>query len=146
MLRVGDRAPGFAAQDQDGELRTLDALRGQHVVLFFYPADETPGCTAEACAFRDEAEALRAAGVAVLGVSTQGVASHARFAARHGLPYPLLADVDKALCKAYGALGLLGVAKRVTYLIAPDGRIARVWQRVSPAGHAREVLAALQPA
>lgn len=143
MLRAGQPAPDFAAPDQEGRVRTLAEFRGRHLVLYFYPVDDTPGCTAEACGFRDSAGELARAGVQVVGVSTQDAASHARFAGKLRLAFPLLADTDKRICKAYGALGLLGVAKRVTFLVGPDGRVERVWEHVRAHGHAREVLEAL---
>ena len=144
LLEPGTEAPDFAAQDQHGQPVRLRDLRGKVVVLWFYPADDTPGCTAEACGFRDDVAPLREAGAVVLGVSTQGVDSHRRFAEKYGLPFTLVADEAKEVTRAYGALGLFGVAKRVTYLIGPDGRVARVWGHVSPRGHSREVLEAIQ--
>lgn len=144
MLRPGDAAPDFEAPDQRGAPVRLRDLRGRPVVLFFYPADFTPGCTAEVCAFRDDAEALDRAGAAILGVSTQDVGSHAAFAAKHRLPFQLLADPTKQVCKAYGALNLLGYARRVTYLIDAEGRVARAWAHMNPLRHSREVLEALQ--
>lgn len=144
LLPVGAEAPGFEAQDERGQPVRLRDFRGRPVVLYFYPADDTPGCTAEACGFRDDAAAWAEAGAAVLGVSTQGVASHAAFAAKYRLAHTLVADPAKTVCRAYGALGLLGYAKRVTYLIGPDGRIARVWGTVLPHRHSREVLDAVR--
>lgn len=145
MTRIGagDQAPDFEARDQHGQRIRLRDLKGRAVVLYFYPADDTPGCTIEACSFRDEGEAFRARGAIVLGVSTQDGESHRRFAAKHGLTFSLLADPDKAIARAYGALGLLGYAKRVTFLIGPDGRVARVFGSVSPGAHAAEVVAAI---
>lgn len=144
LLEPGSVAPDFEAQDQEGEPWSLADLRGKPVVLYFYPMDDTPGCTAEACGFRDEAAARERAGAVVLGVSTQDAASHRRFAAKHRLDFPLLVDRGKRICKAYGALGLTGLAKRVTYLIGPDGRVARVWGTVDARHHSQEVLAAVQ--
>lgn len=143
LLRVGDEAPDFEAPDQRGQTVRLRDLRGRPVVLYFYPADDTPGCTAEACGFRDDTEAWQRAGAAVLGVSTQGVESHRRFAEKYRLGFTLVADPGKAVCRAYGALGLLGVAKRVTYLLDAEGRIARVWAHVNPRGHSQDVLGAV---
>jgi peroxiredoxin Q/BCP len=143
LLPEGAPAPDFAARDQRGGTVRLAEHRGKAVVLYFYPMDDTPGCTAEACGFRDDIPAWQRAGAVVMGVSTQGVDSHRGFAAKHALPFPLLADTDKAICRAYGALGLTGLARRVTYLIGPDGRVARAWDKVSPRGHSQEVLAAL---
>ncbi|HEV8359687.1 MAG TPA: peroxiredoxin [Candidatus Thermoplasmatota archaeon] len=143
VLSRGDPAPDIEAPDQHGQVVKLRDLRGRWVVLFFYPADDTPGCTAEACGFRDDARAWEQAGAVVVGVSTQGVASHQAFASKHGLDFTLLADTDKRVGKALDALNLLGYAKRVTYLIDPQGTIARVWPHVSPRHHSQEVLAAL---
>lgn len=143
LLPVGAEAPDFEAPDQHGRTVRLSDHRGTPVVLYFYPADDTPGCTAEACGFRDDARAWEEAGAVVMGVSTQGVASHRRFAEKHRLSFTLVADPSKEVCRAYGTLGLLGYAKRVTYLVGRDGRVARVWHSVSPSGHSREVLEAL---
>jgi peroxiredoxin Q/BCP len=150
-LKIGDMAPDFRAANQNGEIATLSGLRGQIVVLYFYPKDDTPGCTKEACSFRDEWSALKKAGVAVLGVSTDTVKSHAKFAEKFKLPFPLLADEDKAIVTAYGVWGekvfmgrkYLGT-NRVTFLIGGDGRIAEIWPKVKPDDHAREVLAAVK--
>ena len=152
-LKVGDVAPPFAAPTQTGETVSLDAFRGQNVVLYFYPKDDTPGCTKEACAFRDEWSALRQAGAVVLGVSTDSAKSHAKFAGKFQLPFPLLADEAKQIVAAYGVWGekafmgrnYLGT-HRVTFLIGPDGRIRQLWDKVKPETHAAEVLAAVQNA
>jgi peroxiredoxin Q/BCP len=121
------------------------------VVLYFYPRDNTPGCTVEACGFRDAWETLQARGVTVLGVSTDSVKSHERFARLFKLPFPLVADPDKQVVTAYGAyaeksfIGRIGLGThRVTFLIAPDGRIAEIWPQVKTRGHAAEVLAAVE--
>lgn len=143
LLSARDRAPEFAAADQTGQLRRLSEFRGHPVVLYFYPRDATPGCTREACAFRDVWARLQSTGAVVLGVSTDDVASHARFAQQHSLPFPLLADTSGALVRSYGVGSILGMASRVTFLIAPDGSIARVWPHVDPGVHADEVLAAI---
>ena len=144
----GSMAPSFAAADQTGQTRTLEEFRGKPLVLFFYPSDGTPGCTAEACAFRNAWQRYADAGVAVVGVSTNDVASHAAFAAEHKLPFPLLADTDKAMLNAWGVSSTFGMAARVSFLIDGDGRIVRVFPDVDPALHAQEVLqaaAALSP-
>lgn len=143
LLKPGDEAPDFEALDQQGQPVRLRDHRGKPVVLYFYPADDTPGCTAEACGFRDDAEAWRAAGAVVMGVSTQGVDSHGRFADKHHLDFTLVADPGKQVCRAYGALGFTGLAKRVTYLVGPDGKVAKVWAQVSPRGHSHEVVEAV---
>ncbi len=123
MLAVGTEAPALEGVDQRGHPFRLSDLRGRWVILYFYPKDNTPGCTAEACAFRDNLEALAALGAEVVGVSTQDVDSHRAFAKRHQLPFRLIADPDKRIGRAYDTLGLLGVSRRITYLIDPEGRI-----------------------
>lgn len=151
LLPPGASAPGFSAPTQTGETLTLESLRGRWVVLYFYPKDLTPGCTAEACGFRDRWESLQAAGAVVLGVSPDSAASHDRFARWFRLPFPLLADPDHQIARAYGAvsasrlLGWLGLdTRRITYLIDPEGRVVEVWPAVSAVGHAAAVLAALE--
>ncbi|AEB11916.1 thioredoxin-dependent thiol peroxidase [Marinithermus hydrothermalis] len=150
-MRVGEVAPEFALTDQEGRLHRLEDYRGRWVVLYFYPKDDTPGCTKEACAFRDAHAELKALGAVVLGVSADGVESHRRFAEKYGLNFPLLADPEKAVIRAYGAWGKKNLYGRVyegvmryTFLIDPEGRIARVWKKVKPATHAQEVAAALR--
>jgi peroxiredoxin Q/BCP len=150
-LKVGDLAPDFTAPIQSGGGVTLSALRGAWVVLYFYPKDNTPGCAVEACGFRDSWAALQACGVTVLGVSTDSVKSHERFARLFKLPFPLIADSDKQVVTAYGVyaektfMGRIGLGThRVTFLIGPDGRIAEIWPKVKTSGHAAEVLAAVE--
>ncbi len=146
-LSVGDRAPEFELPDQTGQLHSLEDYRDQWVVLYFYPKDETPGCTTEACEFRDNVFAFRKLNAQILGVSMDDVESHRNFAEKYSLPFPLLADVDGLTADAYGVktrmLGMT-VAKRQTFIIAPDGRIARHYQKVSPAEHSAEVIADLR--
>lgn len=150
MLEIGSQAPDFELEDQTGTLHTLSSYRGRWVVLYFYPKDDTPGCTAEACGFRDALDALDDLEAAVLGVSADDRASHERFARKYELGFPLLADPDKQVLEAYQAYGekrnygrvYQGVL-RVTYLIGPDGRIVRTWPKVKAAGHADEVRQAL---
>ena len=140
---VGDVAPDFRLQDQDGEWRSLENYRGQWVVMYFYPKDDTPGCTTEACSFRDDIYRYRAMGAAVLGISLDDVESHKEFAEKYELPFPLLADVTHGTAKEYGVLTTLGpmkFAKRETFLIDPEGRIARHYADVDPEGHAKRVL------
>ncbi|PYJ01947.1 MAG: thioredoxin-dependent thiol peroxidase [Verrucomicrobia bacterium] len=149
-LKEGDLAPDFTAATNGGGRVSLSDFRGKNVVLYFYPRDNTPGCTQEACAFRDELAAFKSKGAVVLGVSTDPVKSHDKFAEKYGLPFPLLADEDKKIVCAYGVWGqknfmgrkYLGT-HRVTFLIGPDGRIQKVWSAVKPQHHGREVLAAL---
>lgn len=146
LLRVGATAPDFSVEAHDGKNVTLSKLRGQYVVLYFYPRDNTSGCTKEACDFRDNWETLKSRGVVVLGVSTQDNATHQDFAAKYALPFQLLPDGTHAIADAYHVPVTLTMARRVTYLIGPDGTIAKVWPSVTPAGHAREILAAIPPA
>ena len=141
---IGEPAPRFRLQDQSGRWVTLDGQRGKWVVLYFYPKDDTPGCTTQACEFRDDIFAFREAGAVILGVSVDDVESHESFAAEHGLPFPILADVGKSTAKAYGVLnrflGLFELARRETFVIDPQGRIARHYGDVDPKGHSQRVL------
>lgn len=144
----GSAAPSFRLQDQNGRWVSLDEQRGRWVVIYFYPKDATPGCTTEACEFRDNVFAFREAGAVILGISVDDVASHASFAGEHSLPFPLLADTDKRVTKAYGvlyrALGIMELARRETFLVDPQGRIAKRYADVDPKIHARQVLADLK--
>lgn len=140
---TGSDAPDFRLQDQDGEWHTLSDYEGQWVVLYFYPKDETPGCTTEACNFRDEIYRYRDLGAVVLGVSLDDVESHAEFAEKYELPFPLLADIEKQASQKYGVLASLGpisYASRQTFLINPAGEIARHYEDVDPEIHAQQVL------
>lgn len=150
-LKEGDPAPPFSALTQQGQRVALSDFRGKPVVLYFYPRDHTPGCTREACAFRDAFDRLRQLGAVVLGVSVDGVESHRRFAQKHALPFLLLADTERRIVRAYGVWGtktFMGRkfqgTHRVTFLIGPDGRIRKIWRQVKPDTHAAEVLAALE--
>ena len=118
----------------------LSDFRGKTVVLYFYPKDNTPGCTAEACSFRDDSSDLEKAGVKVLGISADGVKSHKRFEQKYGLNFTLLADASKEIIERYGAKGKFGTARRVTYLIDRDGVIRHIWSKVHAVGHSKEVL------
>lgn len=140
LLRPGTAAPAFSAMDQAGQWRTLDEYRGKWVVLYFYPKDETPGCTKEACAFRDAYQNYEREGVTILGVSTDTAQSHAAFAKAHNLPFPLLADPDSKVLALFGVSSTMGLAHRVSFLIAPDGKVARTFDSVDPVVHASEVL------
>lgn len=150
MLKIGDRAPDFSGVDQNGKPLRLADFKGSKVVLYFYPKDMTPGCTVEACAFRDGFRAIKKKGAVVLGVSKDGAASHKKFIEKFELPFSLLADESGAIVKAYGAWGeksmygkkYMGIL-RITYVIGADGRVAAVFPKVKPAVHAEEVLAAL---
>ena len=146
-LGPGSPAPDFRLRDADGAERALADFRGKWLVLYFYPKDDTPGCTAEACAFRDELEIIHQLDARVVGVSVDDAESHRAFIAKYGLPFPLLSDPDGAVAERYGARGgLFGfvLARRHTFLIDPDGVIQRVWREVRPKDHAKEVIAALR--
>jgi len=141
-LAVNDPAPAFTLKDQAGQAHALADYRGHWVVLYFYPKDDTPGCTTEACSFRDDIPRLRALGVQILGVSVDDSESHARFADKYHLPFPLLADTGGQVATAYDSLWSLGplrFARRNTFIIDPQGRIAKIYRSVKPAGHSREI-------
>lgn len=142
-LKPGDPAPDFALQDQHRQTHHLSDYRGQWLVLYFYPKDDTPGCTAEACSFRDNINRLIAQDAVVLGVSVDDTTSHAEFARKHDLPFPLLADPEGEVAARYGALRnllLLKLAKRHSFIIDPEGRIAQIYRKVAPGRHVKEVL------
>ncbi len=150
-MQVGDQAPDFALPDQEGRIHRLSDYRGRWVVLYFYPKDDTPGCTKEACGFRDEKGRLEELGAVVLGVSADGVESHRLFAEKYRLNFPLLADPGRQAIQAYGAWGKKNLYGKVhegvlrqTFLIDPEGRIAHIWPKVDPEGHAEEVAQVLQ--
>jgi peroxiredoxin Q/BCP len=150
LLSVGDKAPAFSTKDQDGKTVKLSDFKGRKAVLYFYPKDDTPGCTKEACSFRDAWSQLKRRQVAVLGVSVDDEKSHRKFADKFSLPFTLLADTDKSIVKAYGAWGEKNMygrkymgTRRVTYLIDEKGKVAAVWPKVKPEGHAEEILAAV---
>ncbi|GAB4538410.1 MAG: thioredoxin-dependent thiol peroxidase [Anaerolineales bacterium] len=147
----GIPAPNFELLDDSGAPRKLSDFRGQYVILYFYPKDDTPGCTKEACNFRDDYSAYEKTGVAILGVSPDSAQSHAKFKQKFSLPFPLLADEDHKVCDLYGAWGpkkFLGKyyegALRTTFLIDPDGQIAKVFENVRPSEHSAEILKELQ--
>jgi len=147
MLKERSVAPDFAAKDANGEIVRLKDLRGQKVVLYFYPRDDTPGCTKEACSFRDAFAQFKRRNIRILGVSVDSEASHSKFTAKYKLPFTLLADRDHAIADAYGVYGekkfmgrtYMGV-KRITYLIDEKGKIKKVFEKVKPEEHAQEVL------
>lgn len=141
LLKAGDPAPPLVATAANGAKVDLAALAGKHVVVYFYPKDDTPGCTKEACAFRDAWSKLEKGNVQVIGVSVDDNESHKKFAEKHNLPFPLVADPDKKICKAFGVPVTMGFASRVTFLIGPDGKIKKVYPKVDPAVHASEILA-----
>ena len=150
MLKVGDMAPEFTLADAEGRERSLSEWRGKRVVLYFYPKDDTPGCTKEACGFRDLYKEIAAKRALVVGVSADKPASHVKFAAKYELPFTLLSDPGHQVLEAYGVWGekklygrvFLGIT-RSTYLIDAEGRVQAIWPKVSPEGHAAEILAAL---
>ncbi|HEY6642578.1 peroxiredoxin [Povalibacter sp.] len=142
--QLGSPAPEFKLQDQNGKWQQLKDYRGKWVALYFYPKDQTPGCTTQACEFRDNIFAFRDAGAVILGISVDDVESHKRFAEKHGLPFPILADPTKATAKEYGVLkkyfGTLEAARRDTFLIDPQGRVVKRYMDVDPKGHSEVVL------
>ncbi|MBI3849907.1 MAG: thioredoxin-dependent thiol peroxidase [Verrucomicrobia bacterium] len=149
-LKAGDEAPEFSALTSGGGQISLADLKGKNVILYFYPRDDTPGCTKEACAFRDHFAEFKRKGAVVLGVSIDPVKSHDKFVEKFKLPFTLLADEDRKIVSAYGVWGQKSFmgrkymgTHRVTFLIGADGRIKRIWPKVKPAEHAAEVLAAL---
>lgn len=150
QLKEGDKAPAFVAATSGGGKLSLADFKGKNVILYFYPRDDTPGCTKEACAFRDDFSTFKKKGAIVLGVSPDSVKSHDKFVEKFKLPFALLADEDKAIVQAYGVWGekvfmgrkYLGV-HRVTFLIGPDGVIKKIWPKVKPEEHSAEVLAAI---
>ena len=144
LLASGQPAPDLSATDHDGKALSLKNLRGQVVVVYFYPKDDTPGCTKEACAFRDAWDRLQAAGIQVIGVSSDDAASHRAFAAKHKLPFPLVPDTELEWSHAFGVPTTAGITHRVTFMLAPDGTVAKVYPDVDPAIHATQVLADAQ--
>ncbi len=150
--KPGDMAPDFSGVTTDGSKVQLKDFRGKKLVLYFYPMDDTPGCTAQACSLRDHDAAIRAKGAAILGVSAQGVESHQRFTTKYKLGFPLLADTDRAVARAYGTIGgglggtlrgMLGMAERVTFVIDEQGRVTHVIDDVNTKDHAGQLLALL---
>lgn len=151
MLSVGDKAPQFTLNDGDGNKIKLSDFKGKKVVLYFYPKDLTPGCTVEACAFRDDIIAIKKLGAVVLGVSADNEKTHQKFTEKHSLNFPLLADVNHEVCEKYGAWQeksmygrkYWGIA-RISYLIDENGKVAKVFGKVKPADHSQEVIAAIK--
>ncbi len=150
MLKPGEKAPDFELESDDGEMVRLSDLRGKKVILYFYPKDDTSGCTVEACEFRDRLPDIESQGAVVLGVSPDSVKSHQKFKSKYGLPFTLLADTEHRVAEAYGAWGekkmygrtYEGIL-RTTYLIDEKGKIAQVFAKVKPKGHGDQVLNAL---
>ncbi|MGW8224722.1 MAG: thioredoxin-dependent thiol peroxidase [Anaerolineales bacterium] len=150
-LSIGDKAPEFTLPDQDGENHSLSDYHGAPLVLYFYPKDNTSGCTKEACGFRDDYSAYQQAGVKVLGVSPDSSKSHTNFIAKYELPFTLLSDPEHQVLSLYGAWGLKKMygreyegVLRTTYLIGADGKIAKIYRKVKPAEHSAEILADLE--
>jgi peroxiredoxin Q/BCP len=150
-VTVGDKAPELAIPDQDGKPIKLKDLKGKQVVLYFYPKDDTPGCTKESCDFRDSISAIRKSGAVILGVSNDGQASHRKFITKYQLPFPLLSDEDKTVSKAYGVYKEKSMygrkywgIERSTFVIDKDGTVKGVFRKVKVDGHVDEVLAALK--
>ncbi|MGH7723012.1 MAG: peroxiredoxin [Candidatus Dormibacteria bacterium] len=144
LLEIGDQTPDISARRRDGSTLQLSSLRGRYVLVYFYPKDDTPGCTAEACGLNDNLSALTESGADVIGVSADSWDSHRRFAEKYGLEFALASDRDQAIRKAFGVsrmMGVLPVTQRVSFLVGPDGRIAHVWPHVNAARHPAEVLA-----
>ena len=151
LIQAGEYAPNFTLVDETKALRSLSDYRGKPVVLYFYPKDDTPGCTKEACSFRDDYSQYEEADVEILGVSPDSAKSHTKFIEKFDLPFTLLADTDHAVSQAYGVWGpkkMMGREYdgiyRTTFLIGPDGRILKVFENVKPANHSAEILAALE--
>jgi peroxiredoxin Q/BCP len=151
MIQPGSQAPDFALTSDDGQTVRLSGLKGRPVVLYFYPKDDTPGCTKEACSFRDAWADVQETGAVVLGVSPDGEASHQRFRAKYRLPFRLLADPDHTVAEAYGAWGEKSMygrkyqgILRTTFVVDRTGTVRRVFEKVKPEGHADEVLAAVR--
>ena len=151
LLSIGDKAPAFRTTDQDGEPVSLSDFKGKKVVLYFYPKDDTPGCTTESCAFEDNLPKFKSSKAIVFGASILDEKSKAKFAAKHNLTFPLLADADHAVAEKYGVWQeksnygrkYMGIV-RTTYLIGPDGKVAKRWDNVKVDGHAEEVLTAVR--
>ena len=150
LLTKKTKAPDFSLSDETGKVQKLSDYKGKNMILYFYPKDDTPGCTTEACNFRDDYSEYEKAGVVILGVSADSVQSHAKFKAKYHLPFSLLADTDHKVCELYGVWALKKMmgreyegVLRTSYLIGPDGMIKKVFAEVKPAGHSQEVLSAL---
>ncbi len=150
VLSEGVKAPGFELQDSEGKIHKLSDYAGETIVVYFYPKDDTPGCTKEACSFRDSYADFKKAGVTIIGISPDKVESHKKFKEKYALPFTLLADPDHVVCEAFGVWGLKksfgreyeGVF-RTTYVIGPEGEIKRVFENVKPSDHSLEVLEAI---
>jgi len=147
LPKIGQAAPSFSLQDQNGKTHRLADYSGQWLVLYFYPKDDTPGCTKEACSFRDDLQQLEKLGAKVVGISVDDTGSHAKFAEKYHLPFPLLADTDARVAESYGALNnllVIKIARRYTFLIDPRGKIAKSYQSVDTSRHSLEIIEDLQ--
>jgi len=143
LPKIGQPAPAFKLEDAKAQSHQLSDYQGKWVVLYFYPKDDTPGCTKEACSFRDDLAQLEKLGARVIGISVDTSDSHAAFAKKYSLPFPLLADTDGKVADSYGALtnlGLFKIAKRYTFLIDPKGNIAKIYQSVDTSRHSQEII------
>ena len=146
MLKLQQKAPSFSLPDQNGVTHTISQYLGKKVLVYFYPKDDTPGCTTEACSFRDSYNMLQEAGLVVLGISKDTVTSHKKFGEKYDLPFPLLADVDTTVCQAYGVWGkkkfmgreYMGISRK-SFLIDEEGKIAKIYEEVKPKDHTKEV-------
>jgi thioredoxin-dependent peroxiredoxin len=146
-LEINDSAPAFELLDQDSQQRKLSDYADKWLILYFYPKDDTPGCTKEACSFRDDIYHIRELEAEVVGISTDDVESHAEFVEKYHLPFALLSDKDAVVAKSYGAawkIGPFSVAKRHSFIISPDGKIAKVYRKVNPDTHSDEIIADLK--
>lgn len=146
-LQINDKAPGFTLKDADGQIYSLDQFKGKRIVLYFYPKDDTPGCTKEACAFRDDYKDYTDNGIVIIGISKDNARSHKKFAEKFELPFILLSDEDKEVMQAYGAWGeksmygktFMGVIRK-TFLIDEDGKIVKIYPKVRVNGHSEAIL------
>ena len=143
QLHIGDMAPNFKLKGDDGNMHQLTDYRGHIAIVYFYPKDETPGCTKEACSFRDNFADFQKMDIPVLGISYDDRASHVKFKEKYNLPFTLLSDTDKSVSKAYGTDGLL-FASRQTFIVGKDGKILKIYPKVSPAKHSEEILSDLK--
>ena len=146
-ISINEPAPHFELLDQNNKLHKLSDYSGKWLVLYFYPKDGTPGCTTEACSFRDDIYHIRESKAEVIGVSTDNVESHAEFAKKYSLPFALLSDKDAVVAKSYGAawkIGPFSVAKRHSFIISPEGKIAKIYRKVNPKKHSDEIIADLK--
>ena len=147
MLKTGEKAPSFKLQDSEGKVHSLEEYQGKTIVVYFYPKDDTPGCTKEACSFRDDYSAFKEAGVEIIGISPDTIESHQKFSEKYDLPFTLLADPDHKVSEAYEVWGQKksfgreyeGVF-RTTFIIGPESKIKRVFENVKPSDHSQEVL------